>query len=154
MSFNVSAQVGSGTIPFVRGILPAEQRGNQSNGEGIRTGAQVVLANPEDLNSVDAFAVSGISIGPTPVLIWSPNINPLPRQRTLVLQNQGPGSVYIGPNSTSVIAPSGYHIHPPAASPGNNVNAKTELELPFLKNVEIWARADGGSGASIVIIAY
>lgn len=148
MTISVATQVGSGTIPFVRGILPASQRGNQPNGEGIRTGTQVVLANPEDLNSVDAFAVSGVSLGATPVLIWGPSLNSLPRQRELRIQCQGPGSIYIGPNPTSVIAPSGWQIHPPAAN-----NTFNEVSLPFLLNVDIWARADGG-GSSAIIISY
>lgn len=148
MTSIVASIIGSGTLPYTRGILPASQRGNQSNGEGVRTGTQVVLANPEDLNSVDAFAVSGVSIGATPVKIWGPGINSLPRQRGVTIKNQGPGSVYIGPRSTSVIAPSGFQINPPASS-----NAATEVTLPLLWNVDVWARADG-AGASVTIIAY
>jgi hypothetical protein len=147
MTFQTPAIIGSGTLPYTRGILPAAQRGNQSNGEGVRVGTQVMIANPEDLNSVDAFAVSGVSLGATPVRIWGPGINPLPRQREIRIKNQGPGSVYIGQNSTSVIAPSGYHINAPTA------NTFPSITLPFLWNVDIWARADG-AGASVTIIAY
>lgn len=148
MSIQVSAIIGSGTIESTRGILPASQRGIQSAGTGYRTGTQVIVANPEDFNSVDAFAVSGISIAGTPTKIWGPGINSLPRQREVTIKNQGPGSVFIGPNSTAVISPSGYQINPPTAN-----NTFTEVTLPFLWNVDIWARADG-AGASITIIAY
>lgn len=150
MTSIVAAQVGSGTVPFVRGILPASQRGNQSNGEGVRTGMQVMVGNPEDLNSVDTFAVSGISIGATPVQIWGPEMNSLPRQREVTIHNQGPGSIYIGPNSTSVISPSGFHIHPPESTA--RINTLTQITLPLLHNVSVWARADG-AGASITILA-
>lgn len=140
--------IGSGTLPFTRSILPASQRGTQSDGRGERQGAQVVVANPEDLNSVDAFAVSGVSLAGTPVRIWGPGINSLPRQREVTIKNQGPGSIYIGPNSTAVIAPSGFQINPPTAN-----NTFNEVTLPLLSNVDIWARADG-AGASVTIIAY
>jgi hypothetical protein len=120
----------------------------QAGAEGVRTGAQVVVANPEDMVAVDAFAVSGVSLAGTPVRIWGPGINSLPRQRSVTIKNQGPGSVYIGPNSTAVIAPSGFQINPPTAN-----NTFNEVTLPFLSNIDIWARADGG-GASITILAY
>lgn len=149
MTQNVAAIIGSGTTPFTRGILPASQRGAQAAGEGVRVGQQVMVANPEDLNSVDAFAVSGVSFGVTPVLIWSYNINPLPRQRTIILENIGPNDAFIGPNSTSVIAPSGFQIYGPAAAANESLS---RIELPFLRNVEIWARSTGTS--QIRILAY
>jgi hypothetical protein len=148
MSSTVASIIGSGTLVQTRGILPPSQRGTQSNGEGVRLGMQVMVGNPEDLNSVDAFAVSGVSLAATPVRIWGPGINSLPRQREVKIKNQGPGSVYIGPNSTSVIAPSGFQIAPPTAN-----NTFNEITLPVLWNVDIWARADGG-GASVTILAY
>jgi len=142
MTSNVAAIIGSGTLPFTRGILPSSQRGMQAGGEGIRTGIQVMVGNPEDLNSVDAFAVSGVSLAGTPVRIWGPGINSLPRQSTVRIKNQGPGSIYVGPNSTSVISPSGYQI-----------SSTNEVVFPFLWNVDVWARADG-AGASVTILAY
>lgn len=144
----VASQIGSGTLPFTRSILPSGQRGNEANGQGLRTGTQVMVGNPEDMVAVDAFAVSGVSLAGTPVRIWGPGINSLPRQRSVTIKSQGPGSVYIGPTSTSVIAPSGFQINPPTAN-----NTLTEITLPLLWNVNIWARADGG-GASVTIIAY
>lgn len=148
-AIQVASQIGSGTLPYTRGILPSSQRGSENLGEGIRIGQQVMVANPEDLNSVDAFAVSGVSFGTTPVLLWSANLNPLPRQRTVVLENIGPNDAYIGPNSTSVIAPSGFQIYGPAAAANESLS---RLELPFLKNVEIWGRSIGTS--QIRILAY
>lgn len=145
MTSIVAAIIGSGTLPYVRGILPASQRGNQSNGEGVRTGTQVMVANPEDLNSVDAFAVSGVSIGVVPVQIWGPGFNSLPRQRMVIVQNAGPGSLFIGPDSTSVIAPSGMQLR---------ITAGFEhmLSLPFMHNVQIWARSD--TTTQVQLLAY
>lgn len=147
MSQNVAAIIGSGTIPYTRGILPPSQRGAQAGTEGVRTGQQVMIGNPEDLISVDAFAVSGVSFAGIPVKIWGPEINSLPRQRHVRIHNQGPGTVFIGPTSTSVIAPSGYEITPPTT-------AGSTVELPLLLNVSIWARAAGAGGASVTILAY
>lgn len=148
MTSVVASIIGSGTLPYTRQILSPANRGSQAGAEGVRTGAQVMIGNPEDLNSVDAFAVSGVSLAGTPVRIWGPGISSLPRQREVTIKNQGPGSVYIGPNSTAVIAPSGFQINPPTAN-----NTFSEITLPFLANVDVWARADGG-GASVTIIAY
>lgn len=145
----VATQVGSGTLPYTRGILPVAQRGNEPLGEGVRVGLQVVVANPEDMIAVDAFAVSGVSIGTVPVKIWDANINPLPRQRILVLENIGPNDAFIGPNSTSVIAPSGFQVYGPAAAANESLS---RIELPFLKNVEVWARSTGTS--QLRILAY
>lgn len=144
MSFNVSTQVGSGTIPFVRGILPASQRGSQPDSEGIRTGAQVIVANPEDLNSVDAWAVSGVTVGSTtPVEIFGPNINPLPRCRTVrIINNTDSSTLYIGPTANvSKLIADGYILQ-------RGVGAAAALEqgmvLPFLKNISIFALSSSG----------
>lgn len=150
MSREVSAIIGSGTIPLTYGILSPANRGNVNGAEGVRTGMQVILANPEDINAVDAFATSGVSIGVTPTLIWGPYINPLPRQQMVVLHNQGPNTLFIGQNSTSVIAPSGMII--PAGSV--SVASVCKLSLPFMKNVEIWAAAPGVGGTQVSILAY
>ena len=145
MAREVSVMIGSGTLPFTRQILPSSQRGNQQGSEGIRHGTQVVIANPEDLNSFDAFATSGVSIGTTPIKIWDANINYLlPRESFVELHNDGPSPAYIGPNSTSVISPSGWLL---TATGGSNQRTK----LPFLKNVEIWGRSDGTSSIRILV---
>ena len=141
MSVQSSAAIGSGTIPFVTQILPPSQRGQQSAGRGERYGTNVVVINPEDQIAVDAFAVSGVSFGVVPVKIWDPNSNPLPRQRSITLLNDGPGVAYIGQSSTAVIAPSGFSL-PVAGS----------LTLPFLKNVQIWARSI--STSQVRFLAY
>jgi hypothetical protein len=139
----VAAMVGSGTGPFVRAILPSGQRGSDNTGlaAGVRTGIQVMVANWEDQQSVDAFAVSGVSIGVTPIQIWGPGINSLPRQRSVTLFNDGPAEAFIGPSSTAVIAPSGF-----------NIVAETAITLPLLHNVQVWARSAGTS--QIRILAY
>lgn len=142
MSIQSAATIGSGTLPFVTQILPPAARGQVANARGERFGTNVVVVNPEDQIAVDAFAVSGVSITSTPVRVWGPGINSLPRQREVRLQNLGPGSIYLGPSSTAVISPSGFRVA-----------AASTINLPFLYNVDVWARADGG-GASITIIAY
>ena len=149
MSREVAAIIGSGTIPYTRGILLPAQRGSQSGAEGVRVGLQVMVGNPEDLLAVDAFAVSGISFGVVPVLIWSPNTNPLPRQRSITLQNVGPNDAFIGQNSTAVIEPSGFRIYGPAAAANGSLS---RITLPLLRNVEIWARSTGTS--QIQFLAY
>ena len=149
MSINVSATIGSGTLPFTRSILSAAQRGFEPLGEGNRFGQQVVVANPEDLNSVDAFATSGISVSTGLTLIWGPHTNPLPRQRTITIRNTGPDSLYIGNNANAIIAPSGLEVTF-ASTPG--AGSLGEITLPFLHNVEVWARSTGLS--QITILAY
>lgn len=141
MSLQSASTIGSGTLLFTTQILPPASRGQVDGTRGERFGTNVVVINPEDQIAVDAFAVSGVAIGVTPVKIWDANINPLPRQRSVTLFNDGPNEAFIGPNSTSVIAPSGF-----------NIAAEASLQLPFLKNVEIWARSAGTS--QIRFLAY
>jgi hypothetical protein len=144
-----SALIGSGTVEQTRVILTPEQRGtNTASRNGHRTGTQVLVINPEDLNSVDAFVTSGVFIGNTATLIWGPNTNPLPRQRHVELHNQGPGQVFIGHDS-SVVPASGTHVHFQA---GGGAGALQKIELPLMHNVEIWAVSD--STAQIQILAY
>ena len=141
MGQNAAAIIGSGTLFYTRNILSPAQRGTEVDAQGIRTGAQVMIGNPEDLNSVDAFAVSGVSIGVTPIQIWGPSLNSLPRQRLVTFFNDGPNEVFIGPNSTAVITPSGF-----------NIIVDSSIALPFLHNIQVWARSAGTS--QIRILAY
>lgn len=141
MSVQSAATIGSGTLLFTTQILPPAQRGQVADSRGERVGTNVIVVNPEDQIAVDAFAVSGVSFGVTPVQIWGPGINPLPRQRVVTLFNDGPSEAFIGPDSSSVIAPSGF-----------NLGAELSLTLPFLHNVQIWARSAGTS--QIRFLAY
>lgn len=150
MTSIVAAIIGSGTLPYTRGILPPDQRGNQTGAEGVRTGTQVMIGNPEDILAVDAFATSGVSIGVTPVLVWGPSINPLPRQRSVTIHNQGPSTVFLGANSTAAIGPSGIFLD----NGNTNLATADEITLPFLKNVEIWASAPAAGGAQLSIWAW
>lgn len=140
MSINVSTTIGSGTLPFTRSILAAEQRGNEPLGEGHRFGQQMILANPEDLNSVDAFAIRNLTVNTSAVLIIGPNDNTLPRQRTVIIRNEGADDVFIGPTD-GVLTTTGFAIA-----------ANTQLELPLLHNVEVWGIA--GAGRDIRVLAY
>lgn len=128
-----AAQVGSGTIPFVRNILPSGERGVNnvaaSGQGGVRIGTQVILANPEDLNSVDAFAVNEHTVGSGGgTEIIGPLISPLTRNRTVRIQNSHASTdIYVGHNSSVT------------SSTGFLVAAGTTLELPLLHNVSVWA---------------
>lgn len=137
MARETFSQQGSGTIPFTRTILDTDKRGTLAVdpeghlGLGVMGGTNVTLINPEDLNSVDAFAVSGVSVLETSaVQIVSPNTNPLPRIRAVRIQNLGSTSVFVGPNS-SVSLTNGYALE---ADPGDQT-----ITLPILHNVEVWA---------------
>jgi len=129
MTDRVAAIVGSGTLPFTRGILSPDQRGSEANGEGVRTGLQTMVANPEDLNSVDAFGIRNVDVGTSATLIVGPNDNPLPRQRGVIIRNTGTDDVFIGPTD-GVTAATGFAIP-----------ADGQVELPLLHNVEIWGIA-------------
>lgn len=141
MAREVSAIIGSGTEPFTYKILPTSARGETDSAAGVRTGTQVMLGNPEDLNSVPAFVSSGIGINVTPVLIWGPQINTLPRQREIVFYNRGAGDAMIGRTIPETTYGSGLFI-PSGGS----------LTLPLMHNVEIWAK--GTAYAEITFVAY
>lgn len=146
MTREVAAIVGSGTIPYTRGILPASQRGNESAGEGVRTGIQVMVGNPEDMLAVDAFAASGITVGTTPVEIVGPHNNPLPRCRQIILQNTGANEVYISHKPTFPLLDS---FELPV---GGTAGANRRITLPLLHNASIWARADTGTSVVRLLI--
>jgi len=135
MTREVASVVGSGTLPYTRGILPASQRGNEATGEGVRTGIQVMVGNPEDAIAVDAWAASGVVIGTTPVQIFGPNINTLPRTRLVILQNLGGQDLIIAPTEAGATVADGFTLPTPAAG------VESRIELPLLHNNEIWARS-------------
>ncbi len=135
MTTQVAATIGSGTTEQTRAILPASQRGNEPRGQGVRTGIQVVVANPEDLNSVDAWAASGVVIGVTPVQIFGPTINTLPRTRLVMIENAGAVDMVIAPTEAGATLADGFTIPAPVAG------TLPRVELPLLHNNEIWARS-------------
>lgn len=144
MTDQVFSIIGSGTIPFTRGILPASQRGVEPDGEGLRRGIQVILANPEDLNSVDAIATSGVTIGTTPVQIAGPGVTPLPRIRGVRIFNASSSStagnvLWIGPQQDFNFISEGIPLFGSAA--GHIVS----MDLPILHNVPVWARSAANS---------
>lgn len=135
MTKEVAAIVGSGTLPYTRGILSEVQRGNEPAGEGVRTGIQVMVGNPEDAIAVDAWAASGVVVGTTPVQIFGPNINTLPRVRLVILQNLGGQDLIIAPTAAGATVDDGFTLPNPAAG------VESRIELPLLHNNEIWARS-------------
>jgi hypothetical protein len=143
----VAAQVGSGTLPYTRGILAAAQRGNEPAGEGIRVGSQVMVANPEDLNSVDAFAASGVTVSTGVIELVGPLRNPLPRCRNIILENVGGQDVYVSHHPNVEILDS-FEL-----STEGTAGRSTRIELPLLHNVSIYARTVTGS-SSVRILIY
>lgn len=144
MTSIVAAIVGSGTLPFTRQILPSSQRGSQANSEGVRTGMQVMIGNPEDLLSVDAFAASGISVATSPVEIVSFGVNPLPRCGNVLVKNGGASAVLIS-NKQNFTDIEGF----PLSALGTSGDS---VLIPVLKNVSIWARCATGSTTMKVLI--
>lgn len=139
MAREVTSIVGSGTQIAIKAILPPAERGSEATGQGFRHGTQVAVANPEDLNSVDAFVASGVpSVGTTAVEILSPGSNPLPRMREVTIQNLGSADVYVGhsPDSLTIL---GYEI---TAPPTDSINSIT---IPVMHNVSIWAATATGT---------
>lgn len=142
MAREVFAQIGSGTLPFTTSILPPAQRGTEADAQGHRGGTQVMIGNPEDMLAVDAFAVSGITIGTTPIEIVNPAFNPLPRTRQVIIQNlDGTNDVFIGHKSTDLPL-EGFQLSAVAAANGNS---PSQVTLPLLHNVSVWAAASAGS---------
>ena len=136
----VASQIGSGTLPYTRGILPASQRGNEPTGEGVRTGLQVVVANPEEFCAVDAFAASGLTIGTTPVQIAGPGITPLPRARKIVIQNSSLSAalgdaLFVGHRENHDFLIEGFGVY------GSNAGHINQIEIPLMAGTEVWARS-------------
>lgn len=133
MTREAASIIGSGTLPYTRQILPASQRGSEPLGEGVRTGIQVMIGNPEDLVAVDAFASSGIAISTTPIKIFDKNTSPLPRARLVRVQNATDSSTVTIANRASKL-PEGFTLVNAGAS-----TPRAYIDLPILDCVEIWA---------------
>lgn len=140
MSREVAASIGSGTIPYTYGILPPGQRGSQSGAEGVRLGVQVIVGNPEDMVSVDAFASSGIAVGTTPIKIFGSNQNPLPRGRKIVVENASDTSTLLVSHAPSKVVSEGYQLTNAGAS-----TPRASVELPILGGTDVWAAALSGT---------
>jgi len=147
MAQQSNATIGSGTLPFTTQILPADQRGQQSEGRGERYGTNVVIINPEDQVAVDAFATSGVILTTSTVELVGPGSNPLPRSRGIIIENiDGTNDVLIG-HRESFQDPEGFILNATAEP------ALSRIELPLLHNVAIYARAAAGT-ASVRFIVY
>lgn len=139
MNSLVAATIGSGTLVQTRAILPAIQRGSEPLGEGLRVGTQVMVGNFEDNLSVDAFGIRNVAVTSTATLIMSANINPLPRQRMIIIRNVGAGDVHIGP-SAGVLTSTGFELA-----------TNTQIELPFMHNVEVWGISGGSEDVRVLV---
>jgi hypothetical protein len=144
MAREVASLIGSGTVPYTSQILNTDQRGTSSGAKGARYGTQVQIANPEDLNSVATFAVSGITVGTTPIEIIGPDTNPLPRCRNIMIQNVGVSILYVGHSSDINLIEEGFALL-------SNANNFREIDFPLLHNNSVWAVASTGTSARIVV---
>lgn len=136
------AQVGSGTVPFTRGVLPTSERGITDSAGGIRRGTQVVVANPEDFVAVDAWAVSGITV-PNGVAtkILGPDTNPLPRSRLVQIAVKDDSSTIVVADREDRVLIEGFPLRSGAAQ-------RQYLSIPLMHNTEIWA---AGVGAAVEV---
>lgn len=141
MAQEQSVQIGSGTVPFVATILPTTHRGVDDAGLGLRRGTQVIVANPEDLNSVAAFATSGVTVGTGAAIeIVGPHLHNLPHTRKVTIQNTDTTHpVFVGssPDSLTLV---GFRL-----APIGDTNSPNEITLELLHNVSVYAIATGGS---------
>lgn len=139
----VSAIIGSGTIPYTYGILSPDKGGVQAGAEGVRTGHQVLIANLEDWLGVDKWMTSGIFVLTTPIKIWSPEINLLPRQRTLIIQNTTTNTnVFAGPTEESILT---------RGFVSRFVSGFAYImSLPLMHNNTLWVRSNLGSDVRII----
>ena len=151
MARETSSVVGSGTIQGVAGILPLDARGVQPEGRGEWRGMNVVVVNPEDINSVPAFAVSGIAVGQTPVELIGANLNPLPRCKEVrIINNTASTTLFIGPNNDETeLRLDGYVIEHGSGGAGDH---PVQTILPLLHNASIWAVADTGDTIDVRIL--
>lgn len=146
MSTPFATKVGSGTVPYTYGILDPADRGALTGGNGVRQGTQVLVANPEDLVAVDAFAASGVTVGTTAVEIVGPHNNPLPRCRQVILQNSGGQAVFIShrPDFPTLDA---FQL-PTGGTAGTN----RRVTLSLLHNVSIYAKTSTGTSTVRILI--
>lgn len=142
MTFRESAAViGSGTVPLTRPILPVDQRGGNNDGRGERGGLNVVVINPEDLLSAETWATSTVSVTTSATLILGPANNPLPRNRKVIVKNQGTNAVTISPTPTIV------------AGTGWTLEQNEERELELMWGASIYGIAAAGT-SNVDFIVY
>lgn len=150
MARESASRIGSGVIPYTYNILDPTDGGSFTGGEGIRGGANVTLINPENLTSVDKFAVSGITAVPTaaPIEIFSFGSSPLPHVRGIRVQNTSASNPVFISHTNHDVPIEGYRLAPIGAT--NDDNA---VDIPIMRNVTIYAQATGGT-ADIRMIIY
>lgn len=140
MSQQVAAIIGSGTSPYTYGILPPEARGSQVGAEGVRTGIQVMIGNPEDMVSVDAFASSGIAVTTSPIKIFGANQTIMPRTRKIIVENATDSSTLLISHAQSKVVSEGFQL----TNAGSNA-PRSSIELPIMAGTDVWAAAAVGT---------
>lgn len=161
MATEVSAQMGSGTIPFTKGILHTSLGGTlsvtlqtgPSDGRGIRRGTQVMVANPEDLVASAAFRCSGINVGTSPVKILDQNLrdNLIKMSTKLKIQNLGTGDLYIGNTSAVSTSIGGTEPGWKLIAPSTNFPPQV-LIIDLLASVEVWAVASASTDVRMIAL--
>jgi len=131
--------IGSGTTTLTSDIRPGvvPSRGTQP-AQGIRDGMNVVVINPEDLNSSPFFASSGVMLAADTVT-EIPGL--LPLRRTVQFASTGPGWVFIGFNPDELTVMNGFPV--PMIKMGNQTGPGTYLKLNLLPGVQIFAVSSG-----------
>ncbi len=152
MARETASNIGSGFYPSVYPVIPSGRGGSGPSDVGsILGGSNTTVTNPENIVAVPAWATSGVSVGSVPVKIWDANINYLlPTQRSFTVQNLGPSDCRIGPNSTSVIFPSGFTITA-LIDAATGKDATSKQALPIFKGAEVWASSNGTSQLQILV---
>ena len=127
--------IGSGSIPFTTIIRQGEILGDGSAAEGYRSGANVIITNPEEYTSSPFFAVSGITIGAGLVeelpTIFARYGDKGVHRRTIDIYNVGPGLAMVS-HDPNVITETSYPI-----PTGQN------KEFGLMDNVQIFVQASG-----------
>lgn len=151
MARETATVMGSGTVPYTVSTLHTTLGGTYAGqlasgpgpGRGVRDGTQVIVANPEDINSAPAFRCSGIAVGITPINISNQisRSNLLKRSTRVLIQNLGSGNLFIGSTNQVSAALAG-------GEPGWELIAPTAgqvppqgMLLPVMDGVDIWAVA-------------
>lgn len=163
MTRETATLMGSGTSPYTVGILHTSLGGTLTNtlgagaadGRGVRTGTQVIIANPEDIVSVPAIRASGISVGTTPLNIINQYSHDtlLRRGRKVVIENNGPGDLYIGGTSSVSVGLTGNECGFKLIAPTAGQVAPQRIELPIMNGCDVWAVASAGA-TDVRILAY
>jgi len=136
MSQIAATTIGSGTHPYTTSIRPGESLAGTDVANGVRTGIQTVLINPEEFVSSPFLNASGISIVSDSIRELQPLIS---LRRMVEIKNIGPGPIYLRPDM--------------GFGSGFYVGADEIQKIPVMNNVQIYVKA-GAGGAIVYWLEY